>query len=236
MKTVLVTGAGTGIGLNTARIFLNNGWKVLAHYNSTDPELKKLQKKVSKKRIVLIQANLNNCNEIKKLINIIKDHSLSALVNNAGLPDLGYLNKKNEEKIYELFTVNSITPTFLAYEALKKMKEKKCGSIVNISSIATKYGSGIDNIFYGMSKGALEVMTKSMAKEGAKDNVLVNTIQAGVIDTQFHNSLKKNMATRKEMIPLKRLGKTDSVASLIYFLCSTNDFITGQVITISGGE
>jgi 3-oxoacyl-[acyl-carrier protein] reductase len=90
---------------------------------------------------------------------------------------------------------------------------------------------------YGCSKRALEGLSKTIAKEGAEYNILVNTIRPGVIDTDFHKKFPKDMRKRIEQIPLKKMGKASDVADLVFYLGSDkNNFITNEIVTISGGE
>ena len=90
---------------------------------------------------------------------------------------------------------------------------------------------------YGCSKRALEGITKTLAKEGAAYNVLINTIRPGVIDTEFHKKFPKDMKSRIEMIPMKKMGTPDDAAYMIYYLGSEeNRFITNEIIAVAGGE
>ena len=90
---------------------------------------------------------------------------------------------------------------------------------------------------YGCSKLALEGMTKTLAREGAEYNVLVNTIRPGVIDTEFHKKFSKDMLKRISMVPMKKTGRPEDVADLVFYLGSNkNNYITNEIVTISGGE
>ncbi len=116
------------------------------------------------------------------------------------------------------------------------MKKRKHGHIVNISSIGAKYGSNMDNIFYGITKRGIESASKSLAREGAKHNILVNTIRPGVTNTDFYQNLGKNIRERIELIPLKRAMEPSELAKFIFYMCTSNTFITNEIITIAGGE
>jgi 3-oxoacyl-[acyl-carrier protein] reductase len=229
-KNVLITGAGTGIGLSCASKFLAEGWNVYAHYNQSVKELKKL------KGVKILQANFSNKNEANKFIEAASRLSLNALVNNAGVYDFSRDAKDRVNGVQDVFLVNTIVPTLLAEAVLEKMKSVKSGAIVNISSIGVKYGSHLNSIFYSASKSGLEAVTKTLAREGAAHNVLVNCLRVGVTDTEFHKKLGKNMEQRKQMIPLKRLAKPQEIAEFVYFLCAKNTFITAETIAVAGGE
>ncbi len=234
-KSVLITGAGTGIGLSCAKKFLDNGWHVYAHYHQTVDALKELQKSKGVKNLTLIKADFSRDDEVKTFLKDIVLFKLNALVNNAAVYDLSYSQSDRIKAVKEILFINTIAPTLIAETVFEGMK-KEGGSIVNVSSIGVKFGSSSKNIFYSASKSALEAVTRTLAREGAPFNILVNTIRPGVIDTPFHAKLGKNMEERKKLIPLKRLGRPDEIAQSVYFLCAENTFISSETMAISGGE
>jgi 3-oxoacyl-[acyl-carrier protein] reductase len=133
--------------------------------------------------------------------------------------------------------VNVFAPMMITSKLFIGMKERRFGRVVNISSIGAKYGGSSYSMHYGCSKRALEGLSKTIAKEGAEYNILVNTIRPGVIDTDFHKKFPKDMRKRIEQIPLKKMGKASDVADLVFYLGSDkNNFITNEIVTISGGE
>lgn len=231
---VLITGAGTGIGLSCVKKFLAQGWEVVAHYNRSAQSLKSLAKQ--NKSLKLIQADFVHKKEVLKFIDEVKKLNLTALINNAGIHDFSRDEADRIDGIQKVLMVNTVVPVLLAEAALERMKDNARGTIVNVSSIGVKYGSNAKTIFYGISKGGLESMTKSLAREGAAHNVLVNTVRVGVTDTSFHDKLGKNMDERTKLIPLKRMATPDEIAGFIYHLSAENTFITGETIAIAGGE
>jgi 3-oxoacyl-[acyl-carrier protein] reductase len=154
-------------------------------------------------------------------------------INNAGVSISG----NDISDINKLFMINTFSVILITDKVFNNMKLNKFGRIINISSIGAKYGSSVESVAYGCSKLAIEGITKTYAKEGAEYNVLVNTIRPGIIDTNFHNKNKKDMGKRISMIPMKRMGTSEEVASIIYYLGSEqNTFITNETISIAGGE
>lgn len=239
-KTVFVTGATSGIGSEVAIRFAERGWNVLCHYHSSQEKAVKLKALIDNLAVscCMLRSDFSSERQIKSLTNKLKEFQIDSLINNAGT----YTVRRHFEKltiadITNTFMINTFAPIVLASSIFMQMKERRFGRIVNISSIAAKYGGSSYSMHYGCSKLALEGLTKTLAREGAKYNVLVNTVRPGVIDTEFHKKFPKNMKKRIEMIPLKKMGATEDVADMVYYLGSEkNNFITNEIITISGGE
>ena len=119
------------------------------------------------------------------------------------------------------------------------MKKSSGGKIINISSIAAKYGGSTRSLHYGASKAALEAVTIGLARAGAPHNILVNAVRGGYIDTpaQHRLSSQKDLAERVKRIPLQRAGQPEDIASMVVFLASgAGDFITGEIMSVTGGD
>ncbi|WP_345980675.1 SDR family oxidoreductase [Sulfurimonas sp. HSL3-2] len=237
MKTVLITGANSGIGFTTVKLFLENGYKVFAHYNTSKNNLEKIKTD----KLILLKSNFKNIEEVENLFEMVTKQTptIDILVNNAGL----YAPADNFSglgiKLFDdVLNVNLKAPFLLSKKFIELMKNYKRGKIINISSIGVKYGGSIKSMQYTIAKSALETMTLGFAKEGAKYNILVNALRVGVTDTSIHSKVKdKNMKERIEMIPLKRMAKPEEISEYILFLSSEkSNFTTGSIITISGGE
>ena len=104
--------------------------------------------------------------------------------------------------------------------------------------MAAKYGGSEKSLHYGAAKAALEAETIGMARAGAKYGILINAIRGGFIDTSFHQKLEsKNIEERVQLIPLKRAGKPEDLARMVLFLASeAGDFITGEILAVTGGD
>ncbi len=239
-QKVLITGGASGIGRAIALIFAQNGWDIVCHYHASEKKASDLKAEVDrlKRNCLIIQADLSTKTGIEHLIKKVKKLDINCLINNAG----SYITQKpfdtlSFNDILQTFSINTFCPILLTAAIFSKMKKEKFGRIVNISSIAAKYGGSSQSLHYGCSKSALEGITKTLAREGAKYNILVNTIRPGVIDTEFHTKHPKNMKKRIAMIPLKRIGTPEDVAHLTYFLGSEmNSYITNEIVTVAGGE
>ena len=240
MKTVLITGGTSDIGKEIAISFAKGGWDIVCHYFSSREKAEGLKKLIGKfnSDCRLIKADLASKSQLLSFIDKVKRFDIASLVNNAGTYVTSkHFSKLTIEDIANTFMVNSFAPMLLAGGIFARMKERQFGRIVNISSIAAKYGGSSRSMHYGSSKLALEGMTKTLAREGARYNVLVNTIRPGVIDTEFHKKFPKDMKKRIAFIPLKKMGGPKDIADMAYLLGSEkNNFITNEVIAISGGE
>lgn len=239
MKTVLITGAGRGIGLSCTKIFLENKWEVFAQYRQSDKELWKLQDQYKNlypmKFDFFLEEDRADFIKFIRSFRIIDDPChIDMLINNAGVHDLSGMQL---DKINEVFLINAIFPSMLALEVFEIMKKNNLGGqIVNVSSIAAKYGSNTQNIFYGASKRALEACTRTLARDGLSYNIMVNTVRPGVTDTKFHDGLKRNMEKRIKEIPFGRAAQPEEISAMIYNFFGKGGCLTNQTITISGGE
>ncbi len=232
-KTVLITGASTGIGFECAKKFIRNDYSVLAHYFEQNNNINYLNESPNSDTIY---CDFRDEKSLKDFLNKIKEKDIKVLINNAGAFDFSKNEKSRINNIKEILSVNLIAPVLIIETVIEKMKQEKSGHILNIGSIGSKYGSNSDNIFYGISKRGIESSTKSFARELARHNILVNTIRPGVTNTDFYKKLGKDIEQRVGLIPLKRAMEPEELAKFIFYLCTENTFITNEIITVSGGE
>ena len=242
MKTVLVTGASRGIGKAIAKIFLENDFRVCINSNKNlfelEETLKEFENKFSKKKIMAVQADVSKYEKCLFLFDEIQKNfsDVDILINNAGISYFGLFNLMQESEWKNVLDVNLNSVINCSHIAIQSMIKKKSGVIINISSVWGKVGASCETI-YSTSKGAVNLFTKSLAKELAPEKIRINAIACGMIDTKMNNIFddeeKKNI---KMQIPMDCFGNVDDVAKLTFFLASDKSkYITGQIINLDGG-
>jgi 3-oxoacyl-[acyl-carrier protein] reductase len=239
MKNIIITGAASGIGLATSKLFAKNGWHVIL----LDIDTNKLQSATDyfkdcdfsfESHIVDIGNNVDVTNTLNKIID--KNSIIDCLVNNAGITRDNLLVKMSSEEFDDVIRIN-LKGVFNCGKAISThMKENKNGVIINISSICGIFGN-IGQTNYSASKWGVIGMTKTWSKELGRYNIRCNSIAPGFIDTELTasipDSVKKSMYSK---IALGRGGKPDDVAQAIYFLSSDQaSYITGSVLEVTGG-
>ncbi|PEL14251.1 SDR family NAD(P)-dependent oxidoreductase [Bacillus sp. AFS017336] len=241
-KTAIVTGGANGIGKATVQKFLEQGAKVVFTDINEEAGKKTLDEmKAISDYVVFIQHNVQLEADWIKVVNETKEKfgSIDILFNNAGIFSSKPVTEYETEEWNRLLSIN-VTGVFLGMKhTVPFMREQKAGSIINTSSVAGLKGSN-NATLYGASKGAVRIMTKDLAKEVAADQIRVNSIHPGVIETAMgadlassHNASNEQLAMT---IPLKRLGKPEEIANLVVFLASDeSSFITGAEMVADGG-
>lgn len=241
-KISMITGCNSLLGIAIAEKALAAGYGVMAHYNRRRERIDGLIAAFGMERVEAVQADIETEDGAKKLVHAAQraGERLKLLVNNAATVG-------GEAPIAELawgqlartFGVNLFSPVIVSAAAFEEMRKSGGGKIINISSVGVKYGGGEMTLHYGASKAALEAMTINLSRQGAKFGILVNAVRPGIIDTEFHakNTPGKDMAKRVAMVPLKRMAAPGEIAAMVGFLASPDgDYITGEIITIAGGD
>jgi len=239
-KSAVITGSCGGMGIECVKKLNNIGLKVLMLDLKNPPaNFLKKYKKVEFKKI-----DVTNFNELKKIINkfYLKYKSIDYLINTTGVlwfdKDIS-ATQINFDVWDKVFEINLKSMTYLSRLIIPKMKKKKFGSMVHISSIDALSGDNKPQDAYGASKAAMIRLSKSLAIQFASHNIRSNIILPGPIETPMQDRLKKNAKEKKQlskMIPLQRIGKPIDIANTILFLLSNEgNYITGTEITVDGG-
>ena len=242
-KRILVTGASSGIGAAMAELLAAEGAVVGVHYHrkKTDAITHIEKIRASGGKAEGFEADLLNREARARLVPeaIERLGGLDGLVNNAGAV-IGTVpfTELNEMDWGQTFLLNAESPFFLSQAAFRHMQKTGGGKILNISSVGVKFGGSPFTLHYSAAKMALEGVTMGLAKAGAAHRILVNAIRPGVVETPFHSGKsQQEWEARVQLIPLKRPGVPMDIARMVLFLLSpAGDFITGQIIAVSGGE
>jgi 3-oxoacyl-[acyl-carrier protein] reductase len=238
MKKILITGASTGIGAETARLLAASN-TVFVHFNASADAAQQVASDVKEKggSAHLIQADLSTEAGCRQLVTAVaaKTDQLDVLFNNAGGLIKRTLAGEAEwdlmERVFALNTFSTMMVTSLCLPLLEK-GEDPC--IINMSSIAIRHGAPTATI-YGSSKAAVDSYTRGIAKELAP-TIRVNAVAPGVILTPFHDNVTPadKLEEIRQNSPLLRHGKAVHIAKAVQFIID-NDFLNGETIDINGG-
>lgn len=239
-KNVLITGASKGIGAEIAKTLASFGLKVWINYRSKIEEAEEVKAQIEANggTAAIIKADVTIEEEFVNAIKTIvdSDGELSYLVNNAGITKDKLALRMSVEDFTSVLDANLTSAFIGCKEAIKVMGKKRFGSVVNISSIVGEMGNpGQTN--YSASKGGLNAMTKSFAKEAASRNIRYNAVTPGFIQTDMTNLLKDEVKAEYEKnIPLSRFGNPSEIADAVAFLLSDHSsYITGEILKVNGG-
>ena len=233
-KIVLVTGASRGIGLEAAKHFSKEGYKVIG----TSRGEFNLDELIGDDSAISVQLDLMSKESIKNLFADLKSEDLlpSVLVNNAGITkDQLFLRMKDED--WDDVIETNLNGLFRVTKAfIKPMVKNKFGRIINISSVAGLMGNS-GQVNYSSSKSAMVGFSRSLAKELGSRNITSNVVAPGFIETDMTTFLNDDEKVEvSKNIPMKRFGTVQDVAKCIVFLASDEaNYITGQTISVDGG-
>ena len=240
-KVAVVTGSSRGIGRAIALEFAKQGAKLVITYKRT-----KAQAEAVVQQIVSMGgeafAHKLEVRDRRNVQQVFKETverlgRIDVLVNNAGINKRGFLDEITDDDWDLIMAVNLKGPFICCQEVFPYMTKQKGGRIINIASVAGQY-HGPKTVHYAVSKAGLISLTKAIARYGAPHNILVNAVAPGIMLTeQTRDELNSPAGERIiEMTLLKRPGELSDVAGTCVFLASDEqNYITGQVISVSGG-
>jgi 3-oxoacyl-[acyl-carrier protein] reductase len=244
-KTALVTGASRGIGRATAERLAGGGALVAVHYGTREAEARAVVESIEagggKAFAIGTEFGVNGVGaEVETLFRELEatlgDASLDILVNNVGILDGTPIEALTPDAFERIFEINVEAPFFVVQRALPRLREG--GRIINISSATTRIASPF--LHYAMGKGAIDVFSRTLAQQLGPRGITVNSVSAGVVDTDTAAWLDSSPEMRAQVsstIALGRIGQAADIADVVVFLASDDArWITGQSIEASGGQ
>ncbi|MFB6570285.1 MULTISPECIES: SDR family oxidoreductase [Streptomyces] len=246
-KTALVTGSSRGIGRGIAQRLAQDGALVAVHYGTNDIAAKETVESIQEAggRAFSIAAELGVPGDAEALFAAF-DAELSAagaepgldvLVNNAAISLPGHIDAVTPEEFDRTIAVNTKAPFFLIQHGLRRMRDG--GRIVNVSSAVTSTAFP-STIAYGVSKGAIDTLTRTLAKDVGDRGITVNTVAPGFIETDMNAAMRATPEAHAALAAISvfnRLGRPTDIADVVAFLASDDSrWITGQRIDVTGGS
>ncbi len=239
-KVAFITGATRGIGKQIAITLAKNGCDIAINYRTQNEELETTKKEIEELNVkcFTVQGDVSSFEDCEKMIKEIIEEfgKIDILVNNAGITKDTLLMRMKPEDFEAVIDVNLVGTFNVTKNVIPYMLKQKNGRIINISSVVGISGNaGQTN--YSASKAGIIGFTKSLAKEVASRNILVNAVAPGFIETKMTEILKDDVKEEiNKTIPLKRIGTPQDVANVVKFLSSEDSsYITGQIIKVDGG-
>ena len=244
---LLVTGGSRGIGRAVSLAAAAQDWRLAVNYASNEKAARAVvdEIRVDGGEAEAFQADVGDISEIERLFRAVKDRfgGLDGFCNNAGVVDYpARLDEMSNERLERMFRINTLGAVVAAREAVRLMSPRhggRGGAIVNISSMAAIIGSASQYVDYAASKGAIDTLTVGLAREVAGENIRVNAIRPGIIDTEIHGSggLPDRARDLAHMIPMQRPGTPEEVADAVLYLLSPQaSYVTGAILNVSGGR
>jgi len=246
-KVVLVTGGGRGIGAATCVLAAQKGWDVAVNYAANAEAAQQVVKQIQATgaRAIAVQADVADEAQVLAMFKRVRAElgPLQGLVNNAGVIDVyARLDEMSMARWRRMFDINVLGSMLCAREAILQMSTKHVGqggSIVNLSSAASRLGAAGQYLDYAAAKGAIDSFTLGLAKEVAGEGIRVNAIRPGLIDTEIHASggLPNRVKDLEHLVPAKRGGTAMEVAQAIVWLLSEDaSYTTMSLIDVSGAR
>ena len=239
-KTIFITGASRGIGKSIALLFASRGCHTFLNCSSSVAELKKLRAYITEKYhtpCTLVPGNVGNPDHVRAIYNKIYQECthLDVLVNNAGISYINLLTDMTDEDWNRIIQTNLSSVFYCCRQAIPPMVSKRSGKIINISSIWGEAGASCE-VLYSTTKGGINAFTKALAKEVAASNIQVNAIAFGMIDTEMNAEFdEEDLAMIKDEIPADYIASPKEAAQMVYHVAEAPGYMTGQIVTFSGG-
>ena len=245
--TMIVTGGSRGIGAATVRLAAERGYAVCVNYLAARDAAERAVRAIVERggRAAAVQADVSVESDVVRLFEETTAAlgPVTALVNNAAtLETQMRVDAMDAARMARIFAVNAIGPMLCAREAVRRMSTRfggRGGAIVNVSSVAAKYGSAGEYVDYAASKGAIETFTVGLAREVAEEGIRVSGVRPGFIYTEMHakGGEPARVDRVKKLVPMQRGGQAEEVARAILWLASEEaSYVTGTILDVTGGR
>ena len=246
-KVLVITGGSRGIGAATALLAADRGYTVCINYQKNQMAAEAVIGKIKEKggNAIAVAADVSLESDVKNLFKVVDEKlgPITALVNNAGILEKQIrVEDIDEARLHRIFSANVVGSFLCAREAIRRMSTKHGGhggSIVNVSSAASRLGSAGEYVDYAASKGAIDTLTIGLSREVAEEGIRVNAVRPAFIYTDMHaDGGEPGRVDRiKESLPMKRGGQPAEVANAIIWLISEEaSYTTGTFIELAGGK
>ncbi|MBL0388737.1 3-oxoacyl-ACP reductase FabG [Tumebacillus sp. ITR2] len=238
-KVAIITGGASGIGKETARLFAQNGAKlVIADYNEETGQTALEELRALGTEAEFVKADVSNRDDVQNLVNTAMEKfgRIDVLVNNAGITRDGWLVKMDPAQWDQVISIN-LTGVFTCTQLVAGiMMQQGEGVILNAASVVGLYGN-VGQTNYAAAKAGVIGMTKSWAKELGPKGIRVNAVAPGFIVTGMTDKMpEKVLGLMEEKTPLRRLGQPEDIAKAYLFLASEDaSFVNGAVLSVDGG-
>ncbi|MFB1050804.1 SDR family oxidoreductase [Paraliobacillus sp. JSM ZJ581] len=232
-KIALIFGGSGGVGVEICKKLIEKNITIYATYHNNKDNMNELTSYINR-----IKCNVTNPEEVSNVVNIVneKHGKIDILINCVGLSDEAFITDKSFESWHKVIDTNLNSVFYSCRNVIPIMLENMSGVVINISSILGEFGiPGMTD--YCAAKSAVIGFTKSLAAEVSRFDIRVNSISPGMLDTSMTKEAQKQIGKQvKRLVPMKRFGKSNEVASVVSFLISDEStYITGENIHIGGG-
>lgn len=244
-KTVLITGASTGIGAAAARAFAANGANVGVHYHRSKDAAEAVAADVERAgaKAMLIGGDVSDSAAVTRVVDeaIRGFGRIDVLINNAGaLVKRAPVAEITDQLFAEIVNLNARSVVMAIRATVGAFRKQGQGNIINVTSIAARTGGGPGASLYAASKAFVSAVTRGLARELAPDKIRVNAVSPGVIATPFHDrySTPQQLAAFQATIPMNRLGTADECSGAFLYFASDalSGYVTGQILEVNGGQ